>query len=85
MHIIITIVRTITIMPIYYLVHKIPPLDMQYVVTTDAMARCIISSKSCWDTEKYETKAEFFIVLHNHDCRGNNTITTMMNTSLLFS
>ena len=29
---------------------------------------------------KCTTKAEFFIVLHNHDCRGNITITIMTNT-----
>ena len=42
------------------------------VMVVNAMAGCVTVSRivgTHLNKENYATKAEFFIVLHNHDCR----------------
>ena len=42
---------------------------MQYVVSVQSIVMVVDAMEHILNKEKCTTKAEFFIVLHNYDCR----------------
>ena len=52
-------------------------------MVVDAVPICFTSSKSYWNTFKQgkcATNGDFFIVLHNHDCREVTSVTDNCHT-----